>query len=357
MLSILFAVIATLVVVAILVGVHEYGHFITARHFKVKVLRFSLGFGPIIFRKKDKHDTEFALSLIPLGGYVKMLDERESFVSEEDLPYSFTQKPIWQRFLIILAGPLFNIIFAILAYWLLFSLGVTRIAPNVDVVLANTPAAQAGMVAHEKIISIDGEQVDEWGTIAIRIIFRLGDDGLMRIKTDKKTYSLDLKDWQVDPIKPDPLRDLGLLPRLQPEESVQYVKLQSLPWQAWRPALTYVGLYSQLNLIIFQKIITGKISPRTLGGPISLFVNADLALQSGFKRFLEFLAVISVIIGIVNLFPYPGLDGGHLIYLIIEAVTGKPVSTAIQLLAFRLGMILLALLLIQVTINDILRYL
>lgn len=356
----LLAAFIILLVIIFLVGVHEYGHFFFARCFGIRVERFSIGFGKVIYQRKDKHGTEFALSLLPLGGYVKMLDEREGPVAESDLAFAFNRQPIWKRVVVILAGPCMNIIFALISFWLIFMIGVTRVYPVVDTIIPNTPAATAGIEVGDKILKIDGVSVEDWVGIAIRIIYRLGDTGQMTVVTRKlqtTTHQLDLSKWTINLIKPDPLKRLGMLPTLGPPEAVKKFirKYSALP--ALGAALEEASLYAKLNMVMFYKIVTGKISTKSLGGPFTLFFTASMAFDQGFVRFLEFLAIVSVIIAIVNLLPYPGLDGGHLLYLGIEKIRGRAMSTQLELLLFRLGLIGLCVLLVHVVVYDMLRYL
>lgn len=356
----LFALIAISLVIIILVGVHELGHLFFARLFGIRVERFSIGFGKVIFRRTDRHGTEFAISLIPLGGYVKMLDEREGELAEEDKPYAFNRQAIWKRFLVILAGPMTNLLCALLGFWLIFMIGVTRAYPIVDTVVPNTPAATAGIKSGDDIISIDGVKVEDWVAIAIRIIYRIGDDGTMTVVTKKtgiKTHSLDLSQWQQDPIRPEPIRYLGMLPTLSPPEAIKQFTRQYGPWRAMIAAFDEAMLYAKLNTIIFYKVLVGKISTQSLGGPFTLFFTATMAFDQGLLRFLEFLAIVSVIVATVNVFPYPGLDGGHLLYLAIEKIRGKPMSTQLELLLFRLGIIGMCVLLVHVMVYDLVRYL
>ncbi|MEH6469343.1 MAG: RIP metalloprotease RseP, partial [Porticoccus sp.] len=156
----------TLIALGILVTFHEFGHFWVARRCGIKVVRFSVGFGTPLFRWRDKWDTEFVVSVLPLGGYVKMVDEREGDVAEKDLPYAFNRKPVWQRMAVVAAGPLANFLLAILLYWIVYSLGVTGVAPVIASLEPNSIAEQAGLQPGQEIVALDGEPTPTWQALS-----------------------------------------------------------------------------------------------------------------------------------------------------------------------------------------------
>lgn len=212
--SILISVLALIVTLGILVSVHEYGHYWVARRCGVKVLRFSVGFGKVLFSRKDKHGTEFAVAAIPLGGYVKMLDEREAPVPDELLDQAFNRKTVWQRMAVVLAGPIANILFAILAYMLLFMTGVTSVKPVIGGIVADSPAYVAGMTGQgQAIISVDGKVVSGWQDVNYQLVNRLGDTGNIVIELDDQSvYELPIARWLSDQEEPDTLKSLGVEP-------------------------------------------------------------------------------------------------------------------------------------------------
>ena len=212
--SILISVLALIVTLGILVSVHEYGHYWVARRCGVKVLKFSVGFGKVLFSRTDKHGTEFAVAAIPLGGYVKMLDEREAPVAEELLGQAFNRKTVWQRMAVVLAGPIANIIFAILAYMLLFMTGVTSVKPVIGNIIEGSPAFVAGMVGDgQAITAIDGNPVTGWQEVNYQLINRLGDTGNIVIELDDKSvYELAIDRWLSDQEEPDTVKSLGVEP-------------------------------------------------------------------------------------------------------------------------------------------------
>lgn len=217
LLGFFWSLIMFLIAITLLVAFHEYGHFIVARLCKVKVTRFSIGFGKIIWSKTDKKGTQFALSILPLGGYVKMLDERVEPVTSEDLPYAFNRKSIWQRCAIVLAGPVFNFIFAIAAYWLMFIVGVTHLAPIVGDVDSGSIAAKAGLLPQERIIAVEQQPIHSWADFSINLAKHIGDQTHLQMTVQKpnqvpKTVILDLSGWHYNASNAFLLESLGLTP-------------------------------------------------------------------------------------------------------------------------------------------------
>jgi len=358
----IFSILGFILVVVLVIGIHEFGHLITARCVGVKVLRFSLGFGKTIFSYQTTSGMQFRIGIIPLGGYVKMLDEREMPVPEALLAQAYNRKAVWQRFLIVIAGPISNLLLATIVFWLMFVIGFTRPIPVIESVIPDSPIAMAGVPNQQEVIAIDGRQTADWITAAIAIVMRIGESGKLRISTRDaqssqpvRHFNVDLKDWKIDSLKPDPLKSLGIIPQFPDDPKTILRQQQFGVFAAVVPALKKFSDYSVLHFKLFSKLVTGKISLKVLGGPISLFNFAGMALERGLVIFLGMLAVVSITIAYVNLLPFPGLDGGHLLYLLIEKLTGKPVSVAIQVLAFRIAIIFLIVFLIQLTIYDLMR--
>ena len=216
MLDILQTVLALIVTLGILVTIHEYGHFWVARRCGVRVLRFSVGFGNPIFSRYDRHGTEFAIAAIPLGGYVKMLDEREGPVPEDQRHEAFTSKPPGQRIAIAAAGPAANFIFAIAAYWLLSVVGFTTVAPITGDITDGSIADNMGLRSGMEILQVDGRDVTSWRDINMRLLERAGEDSLVSITVSdgqgRRTLSGDLGGWQLPDENPAPLSQFGLTP-------------------------------------------------------------------------------------------------------------------------------------------------
>jgi regulator of sigma E protease len=441
----------TLVALGILVTFHEFGHFWVARRCGIKVLRFSVGFGTPLLRWRDKLGTEFVVSVLPLGGYVKMVDEREGDVEEKDLPYAFNRKSVWQRMAVVAAGPLANFLLAIFLYWIVYSLGVTGVAPVIGSLEPSSVAEQAGLQSGQEIVALDGEPTPTWQALSGQLIRRIGETGPIyfsaKMPGDSAQYEYQgqLQDWLVDADEPEPIRGIGLVPYSpkllpiadtvvagEPAESAgliagdRVLSADNTPmsdWSTWvsyvraRPgqsievevlrgggtfstaivpkrtvteagvAIGQVGMSVQipewpegmirtveygpleaasqafkqtwdttvLILDSVKKMMVGLISAKHLSGPITIAKVAGAAAQYGLTAYLGFLAFLSVSLGVLNLLPIPVLDGGHLMYYIIEIVKGAPVSEKIQMIGFRVGMFLVIGLMLLALYNDLMR--
>lgn len=440
--SFLWSLGSFLIAISVLVAVHEYGHFWAARKCGVKVHRFSIGFGKVIWQRTDKQGTEFALSLIPLGGYVKMLDGRAESVPEELKSQAFDQKSVLQRAFIIAAGPLANFIFAIFAYWVIYSVGIPSVKPVIENVTPNSIAAQARIEPNSQIMAIDGKEAADWETINMLLATKLGDSQVeitlspfgSNITQEKQ---LDLSGWKFDPEKESAFESLGMNPvRAKIEMTLSKVVEDSpaqkaglligdkilaenstaLSWQEfvklveqgqsfkikverdgqifdktlqpeqkenrwfvgvsptflnvgeqYRTELKYgileslskgvekTAQLSWLTVKVIGKLFTGDLSLNNLSGPISIAKGAGASSSIGLVYFLSFMALISVNLGIMNLFPLPVLDGGHLVFLAAEGIKGKPVSERVQNLSYRVGAALLLTLMVFALFNDFLR--
>lgn len=450
--SFIYNIIAFLFAVCILVLMHEYGHYLVARLFKVKVLRFSIGFGkPFYIRRSKKSKTEFCIAPLLLGGYVKFLDSREMEVAVKELPLAFDHKPILARAAIILAGPLTNIVFALCAFWLMLVIGIQVPKPIIGKVIPQSIAATAGLQPNAEIIAIDQHATSSWKDVMIDMLARVGDKGSIKVTTQfsplttVSQHELDLTKWKINPLVPDPLADFGLIVyhpvaptvinsvakdspaahagllaqdkvltinhvvlhdwdelikyiQARPQQTLQLrilrnnheqtvamttdwkfapgwkkvgyagIKSMSMVWpesalrlrkfpmtKAFVPTINEMWSLIRLNGIAVSKIATGKLSLRILGGPLSIYQASTKALAQGAVVYLGFLALISLALALLNLLPLPGLDGGYFIFLLIEAIFRRPVSLNVQLLILRLGMIALLVIFLQATINDVLR--
>jgi len=215
-------ILAVIVVLGLLVTFHEFGHFWVARRCGVKVLRFSVGFGKPLWSRVDRHGTEFAIAAIPLGGYVKMLDEREAPVPEEQLDQAFNRKTVWQRIAIVAAGPIANFLLAIVAYWALFVAGTTVVSPMVGSVAPDSPAAEAGLANGDEIVAIQGDEMRSWEDVNLKLVSIIGFSGELDIDarpegaSDPQRFGLSVTDYLVRQDPPQPLQSLGITP-WQPE--------------------------------------------------------------------------------------------------------------------------------------------
>lgn len=211
-------ILAVIVVLGLLVTFHEFGHFWVARRCGVKVLRFSIGFGKPLWSTVDRHGTEFAVAAIPLGGYVKMLDEREAPVPDEQLDQAFNRKTVWQRIAIVAAGPIANFLLAIVAYWALFVAGTTTVIPVVGDATPNSPAAEAGLTHGAEITSVQGDAMRSWEEINLKLVSMIGFDGDLILEAQPegsnaaRVYQLPVSDYMVRQDPPQPLQSLGITP-------------------------------------------------------------------------------------------------------------------------------------------------
>jgi regulator of sigma E protease len=371
-------IIGFLITIVFIVGIHEAGHFIAARLAGVKVLRFSIGFGKTLFRFVDKRGTEFVFALIPLGGYVKMLGEMDDEVDENEKHRTYAAQAFYKKMFIILAGPLTNFIGALLLYWIVYSVGFITLKPILGTITPQSIAAKAGLLPYHEITHMDGKITPTWTKVAFQLITHAGDhDSLMVTtklvcglpetlamhcpSTPKETiHRLDLTQWQLNDLKPDPLRSLGIaayFPPL-PLKKIPAAMLKEVKYPvsiAFLQALEQCKELTYFNLRVFAKMLTGKLSLAGLGGPITIFNTAGLAISQGLIVFLTFLAFMNLSIGLINLFPIPGLDGGHLFLQLIEWIRGKPLPPIAIEWILRCGFAFLFFIFLQAMFNDIMR--
>lgn len=451
--SIVSTIFFTIIALGVLVSFHEFGHFWVARRCGVKVLRFSIGFGKPLLRWRDKRGTEYVIAWLPLGGYVRMVDEREDEVAPEDRPYAFNRKSVWKRMAIVLAGPVANFVLAVVAYWVVFVHGMAGIAPVIGEVVPGSIAAKAGLEAGQEIIAVDGKPTPTLQQLQERLVNRIGDSGEIRFTVSYPDSQVEytsvgtLDQWMGDSDSPELLNGIGIAPyrpsalpiagEIVPDSPAERAGLkvgdrivsadgQPIPsWRAWltflqeRPgetisvaverdgenlvtettldsvadengrqvgrigmgiqpqtlswpehmrrdtqygplaavgkALIQTGETSAMILGALKKMVTGRISAKHLSGPITIAKVAGQTAEYGLVYFLKFMALLSVSLGVLNLLPIPVLDGGHLMYYIVEAVKGSPVSEKVQMLGYRVGLFLVIGLMAFALYNDFMR--
>ena len=342
-----------ILVLGALIFVHELGHFLVAKRAGVRVLKFSLGFGPKIIGF-TRGGTEYLLSAIPLGGYVKMHgeDPKEEVADPEG---SFSAKSVGWRSLIILAGPGSNFLLAIVVFWIVYTLGVPTLATKVGEVMQDFPAHEAGVLAGDRITAIDGRPIEKWEELATQIHKSPGQP--VRLTVEREGNRFDLV------VAPKATRqknlfgeeqEVGLLGIAPAEE---FLTERSNPAVALGRALYKTYDLSRLILLTFVKLIQGVVPAKTIGGPLLVAQMAGQQARQGILNLMFFTALLSINLGILNLLPIPILDGGHLFFSLIEAVRGKPVSLQKREMAQQVGLALLVALMIFAFYNDIFRLL
>jgi regulator of sigma E protease len=343
---------AFIIVLGVLIFFHEFGHFLIARLFGVGVEKFSLGFGPRLIGKKIGI-TDYRLSAIPLGGYVKMVgEEPDAEIDPADLPLSFTHKPVVQRMLIVAAGPVFNILLAVLIFFGIFwASGTFIMKPSIGSVRAGSPAAAAGLMKGDLITVINGIQINSWDEMAEIINASEGNTLSLSVRRQESTL-----DFSIAPEKVPTQNIFG--------EEIQrhvigieasresYSKEMNL-FEAFTESLKQSYRVIELMVVIIAKLIKGDISTDTLGGPIMIAQMAGDSAKAGVGSLIFFIALISINLAIINLLPIPVLDGGHLLFFLIEAIKGSPVSIKVREVAQQVGLFILILLMILVFYNDI----
>ena len=367
---------AFLVTLGVLVSFHEYGHFLAARLCGVKVLRFALGFGKPLFTYRAKNGTEWVIAPIPLGGYVKLLDGRDSqqLISPAERPESFDVKPLWQRSLIVAAGPSANFLLAVVLFSVIYVSGVPQLPANLQAPPEQSIAAKLGIVAGDQVIGWQSLSANDSGTPTLEnfdvvVSWNALRWLLMDAITGEQGFALEIqtasggrqiksfKRADLPQISPEskPFEALGLAPQITPPSDWKELKLG--PIDALEFASQRVYLVSKVSLRLMLGLFTGKASFKQLGGPLSIADMAGKTAQVGWQPFVAFLALMSISIGLLNLVPLPMLDGGQLLYDAWELVAGKRISLSMQEKLQKVGFLLLITLSLLALFNDLQRYL
>ncbi|AWB68145.1 zinc metallopeptidase RseP [Saccharobesus litoralis] len=438
-----------IILIGVLVTVHEYGHFIVARKCGVKVLRFAIGFGSPLFKWHDKQGTEYVIAAIPLGGYVKMLDSRIEDVPQAYHDQTFNYKPVSQRIAIVAAGPIFNFILAIVAFWAMYLIGVQSPKPIIGDIVKDSIVAQANIQSSSEIFSINGQRTNTWQDVQLELSRVIGaPDVIVEViakhQQQPKSRVLDLTYWTPKPESESLITSIGIKPyRPNIHAIVSQVADKSPAFNVlqigdkiiavngnkiadWRDFQTQVWPYPNeeiaiqverngrelelflklgvtkhrdgktvgfvgvsptvepfppeytnhqqynvlaaipvavektwntitLSFAMVAKLLSGEVSIKALSGPVTIAEGAGTTASYGLVHFLSFMAFISVNLGIINLLPLPVLDGGHLLYYLIELATGKPVPESVQELGYKIGLILIFSMMSIAIFNDIAR--
>ena len=347
-------IISTIVVLGLLIFVHELGHFLVAKRSGVTVLRFSLGFGPRLFGVK-RGDTDYCVSLIPLGGYVKMLgEEGGEEIEEAQKATSFSFQPVSKRIAIVLAGPLSNFLLAIVIFALIYAFsGIPQLTPEIGSVSADSPAEQAGLVAGDKVTTINGIAISDWEELS-GLIEKLGEQPLsLQIErgAEPMTIQVTPRVTEVKNIFGEPVKRavIGIT------ASGKIVIKEANPLFAVYYSVLQTWHLSKLFVVTVVKLLEGVVSVKTLGGPILIAQMAGQQANEGLLNLIHFIALISVNLAVLNLLPIPVLDGGHILFFAIEGLLGRPLGQKKIEWAQKAGMVLLLVLMIFVFYNDIMR--
>ena len=445
-----------LVAIGVLIAAHEYGHFWVARRLGFKVLKFSIGFGRAIAGRTGRDGVEYVIGMIPLGGYVKLADEREAPVDAADAPRAFNRRPVWQRVLVLVAGAGANFLFAIAAFWVLYMSGVPGLRPVVGDVKPGSIAAAAGLKAGDEIVAVDGSEVATREAAMLAMLSAVVDGGrlelvlargggraiaALEVPEDRRraltepgawsdgigfgftrphlpvvvgkvvpggaaaaaglvvgdvivavdgrpvsefmdfrnaisarpgaTVALDVRRGAADlrlavavrgerdPNEPGHalVGRIGIAPggeAVYPPE--MRVMERHGPLGAIRPALAETWSKTTLTVKFLWRMLTGDVSLKNVSGPISIAAYAGISALEGPTAFLGFLAIISISLGVLNLMPIPILDGGQVVYQLVEALKGTPLSPRTQALGQQVGIVLLLLLMSLAFYNDLARH-
>ncbi len=353
----LWIVFIFILVLSILVFVHEYGHYKAARMCGVNVKSFSIGFGKELFGWTDKHDTRWKFSLVPLGGYVEMLGQgSEEGVNSDNEHESFANKSVWQRMFIVFAGPLANFLFAYASLMGLFAItGEQVMLPKVGAVIGGMPAERSGVLPNDLILTSDGVEMKSWEQLTSTIV-----------EGDGKTMT-----WNVLNTDTNTTRNVLVTPEVN-ERVNHFGETVRVPFAGVSPSgelgtvehgfigglakgVERTNQYITMTLQAFGKLITGSIGHENLGGPVMIAKMSAKAAETGIYPLIIFMAVISVNLAIINLFPVPILDGGHLVFYFIELIKGSPVSEKSQEKATQVGFAAIVVLMTLAIGNDIKR--
>ncbi len=347
------SIISLIVLLGVLIFVHEIGHFLAAKYCGVKVLKFSLGFGPKLIGRKWG-ETEYLVSVFPLGGYVKLLGESEmEEMADEDRRRCFAAQSVWRRIAIVAAGPLFNFLLAIVIFAIIYMAGLPVLSAKLGGIQEGSPAAVAGLAAGDVVTRIDGRDITRWDDLAQIISRSAGAEMKMEIRRNQEVL--------VKTVRPVPHKSETIF-----GEEIEVFKIGVMasqetfverlnPAAALWGGIKHTWIITKMTCLSIYKMIEGVISPKNLGGPILIAQLAGKQAQEGLIPFLFFMALLSINLGVLNLLPIPVLDGGHIMFFLIEIIKGRPVKPKWRELAQSVGFVVIILLMILVFYFDLTR--
>lgn len=347
------SILSAILLFGFVIFVHELGHFIFAKMSGVRVLKFSLGFGPKVIGKRIG-ETEYLISALPLGGYVKMHGEDPDDDTEgSDAGRAFKEQPIIKRMGIVFAGPLFNLLTAVVIFFFIFVIGFPTLLPVIGEILPGSPAERAALQAGDRVLEIDGKSVGQWNALT-EIIYASPERQLsLKIRRGEEVFSLSItpeRKTTKDLFGED--REIGLIGVRPSGETAAY---REDPLSAAGNAVVKTWEITVLTLTGIVKLIQRIIPADTIGGPVMIFQLAERQAAAGAINFFTFAAVISINLGILNLLPIPILDGGHILFMSIEAIRKRPLSERFVMVAQRVGLALLLFLMAFAMYNDFFR--
>jgi len=339
----------------LVIGVHEAGHAIAASFFKVNIKTISIGFGKALIKWKGKSGCQWQWALWPLGGYVKLLNTRIEPVSSDLHKFAFDKKPVWVRCIILLSGALANILLAWLVLIFMHMVGHQRLTPVIGSVKAPSIAYSAGLIKGDQIISIEGVKVELWREVGMQFIMAVGKDNVIVVVRNglnkPHNVSLDLKNFHLGNRKESLLLKFGINPDLNKKNKVKVLG-QPLADAAKQAFLQILSL-GTFFLVIIKNLVTGVIPFSLLLGPLGIFNEIIASFKQGLAVFLYFIANFSISVALINLFPIPVLDGGSIVFALIEKIRRRPVSIAMEVLIHQLMFIVFCLVLVQLLLNDL----
>jgi len=360
-----YYIIPFVVVLGVMIFFHELGHFLVAKYFGVKVLKFALGFGPVLVGR-TVGETEYSIRYFPLGGFVKMLgedlhnedeeDDEAQDLPPEDAEKSFSNQHALKRMAIVAAGPVFNLVLALFMFCSVYLIsGIDIILPAVGQVTEDSPAQQAGFLKGDLITAIEGKKIESWHEIKECVKDKAGIPLSVTVKRNDQYVSLTVIPEQTT-VKNEFGEDIkssliGIV------AAGDLGKIELGPWQALKEGCKETYRWIELTFLVVGKLFQGVVSIKTLGGPILIGQMTGQIAQENIGYLIPFMAIISINLGILNLFPIPILDGGLIVFLLIELMIGKPLSIKKRELAQKVGLFLLILLMAVVFYNDVTRIL